>query len=215
MIASSTSWKKYAMSEEYLLIKIIAEGDIGEQQLIRTIWRNISSLYGEFGTSRTGLWLIEYERNKYGILRTNTEALPMVRTSLAVIRQIEGNNCILIVEGVSGTIEALKKKHLAKIKLDIPEEIQTIYRTYRPTGLHRAFKLEKPFPGLLDNLAGQCVIVRRGLVQKDVQGDLDAGRRSQSSKNIQPWNLLLSRIRLPWRHFRSAASGPVISPSSL
>ncbi len=102
--------------QRYLLIKIITEGDIEEQQLIRAIWRNISSLYGEYGTSRTGLWLIEYERNKYGILRTNTEALQMVRTSLAVMRQIEGNNCILVVEGVSGTIEALKKKHFAKIQ---------------------------------------------------------------------------------------------------
>ena len=102
--------------QRYLLIKIINEGDIEEQQLIRAIWRNISSLYGEYGTSRTGLWLIEYEKNKYGILRTNTEALQMVRTSLAVMREIEGNNCILVVEGVSGTIEALKKKHFAKIQ---------------------------------------------------------------------------------------------------
>jgi RNase P/RNase MRP subunit POP5 len=111
--------------QRYLLIKIITDGDIGEQQLIRAIWRNISSLYGEYGTSRTGLWLIEYERNKYGILRTNTEALTMVRTSLAVIRQIEGNNCLLVIEGVSGTIQALKKKHLTKINLKMQEEIQS------------------------------------------------------------------------------------------
>jgi RNase P/RNase MRP subunit POP5 len=103
--------------QRYLLIRIITEGDIEEQQLIRSIWRNISSLYGEYGTSRTGLWLIEYEKNKYGILRTNTEALQMVRTSLAVMRQIEGTNCILVIEGVSGTIEALKKKHFAKVQL--------------------------------------------------------------------------------------------------
>jgi len=111
--------------QRYLLIKIITDGEIGEQQLIRAIWRSLSSLYGEFGTSRTGLWLIEYERNRYGILRTNIQALTMVRTSLAVIRQIEGNNCLMVVEGVSGTIEALKRKHLAKIKLNMQEEIQT------------------------------------------------------------------------------------------
>ena len=102
--------------QRYLLIKIITDGDIEEQQLIRAIWRNISSLYGEYGTSRTGLWLTEYEKNKYAVLRTNTEALQMVRTSLAVMRQIEGNDCILVIEGVSGTIEALKKKHFAKIQ---------------------------------------------------------------------------------------------------
>jgi len=111
--------------QRYLLIRIIADGEIGEQQLIRAIWRNLSSLYGEYGTSRTGLWLIEYDRNKYGILRTNTEALTMVRSALAVIRQIEGTNCLLVVEGVSGTIEALKKKHLVKIKLDTQGEIQS------------------------------------------------------------------------------------------
>lgn len=101
--------------QRYLLIRIITDGDIEEQQLIRAIWRNISALYGEYGSSRTGLWLIEYEKNKYGILRTNTEALQMVRTSLAVMRQVEATNCIMVVEGVSGTIEALKKKHFAKV----------------------------------------------------------------------------------------------------
>jgi len=56
---------------------------------------------------------MEYE-SSLGIIRTNVQALQMVRTALAVIRKIEGKDCIFTVLGVSGTIKALKKKHLSK-----------------------------------------------------------------------------------------------------
>ena len=102
--------------QRYILFKIIAEEKIEEVKLINTIWRNLFQLYGEFGTSQTGLWLVEYEKQEsYGILRTNTMALSMVRTTLAVIRKIDEKNCIFVTFGVSGTIKALKKKHISKI----------------------------------------------------------------------------------------------------
>lgn len=100
--------------QRYILFKIISDGKIVEKSLIRAIWKNLFQLYGDFGTSQTGLWLIEYERN-YGIIRTNVQALKMVRAALAVIRKIEGINCVFVVMGVSGTIKALKTKHLLKL----------------------------------------------------------------------------------------------------
>ena len=100
--------------QRYILFKIISEGKIEEKHLIRAIWKNLFQLYGDFGTSQTGLWVIEYENN-HGIIRTNVQALQMVRTALAVIRKIEDKNCLFVVIGVSGTIKALKKKHLSKL----------------------------------------------------------------------------------------------------
>lgn len=102
--------------QRYILFKIITDGKIEERSLIRAIWRNLFQLYGDFGASQTGLWLTEYETKKYGIIRTNIQALPMVRTTLAVIRKINGVNCMFIIQGVSGTIKALKEKHMSKIK---------------------------------------------------------------------------------------------------
>jgi RNase P/RNase MRP subunit POP5 len=105
--------------QRYIFFKIISDGEIEEYNLIRAVWRNLFQLYGEFGTSQTGLWLIEYEKNQYGIIRTNISALPMVRTALAVIHIIEGKNCMLIVQGVSGTIKSLKTKHLSNSEINL------------------------------------------------------------------------------------------------
>ena len=107
--------------QRYILFKIISDGDFEEGQFIRALWRNLFQLYGESGTSRTGLWVTEFVKNEYGIIRTNTVTLPMVRTVLSVIRSIGGVNCILVIQGVSGTIKSLKKKHLHKIKGNFEE----------------------------------------------------------------------------------------------
>ncbi len=104
--------------QRYLLFKIISEEEIEEKQLIRAIWKNLFQLYGDFGTSQTGLWLIEYDNN-VGFLRTNVQSLQMVRTALAVIRKIDDKNCIFVVEGVSGTLNSLKRKYFLKITSDI------------------------------------------------------------------------------------------------
>ncbi|HUX99524.1 MAG TPA: Rpp14/Pop5 family protein [Candidatus Deferrimicrobium sp.] len=109
--------------QRYILFKIVSDGEIGEQQVIRAVWRHLFQLYGEFGTSQTGLWLIEYKANEYGIIRTNISSLPMVRTTLAVIHTIEGRNCLCSVQAVSGTIKSLKTKHLSDSEVN--EEIDS------------------------------------------------------------------------------------------
>ena len=101
--------------QRYILFKIISEGGINERDFISAIWKNIYQLYGDVGASQTGLWLVEYEKDRYGIIRTNLQGVVMVKTTLAMIRRIYEQNCILVVIGTSGTIHALKKKHLAKI----------------------------------------------------------------------------------------------------
>ena len=40
-------------------------------------------------------------------------------------------------------MELIKQEFSPDRYIEIPEEIQTIYRTWRPTGLHRAYQLEK------------------------------------------------------------------------
>ncbi len=105
--------------QRYLLFKIIANGRIEKDRLIQVIWRQLFQLYGETGTSKTGLWLAEFdEEGNYGILRTNIDALTMVRTTLASIRRIDEVKCILTSVATSGTISALKRKHLDKLNTD-------------------------------------------------------------------------------------------------
>ncbi|MHA1267368.1 MAG: Rpp14/Pop5 family protein [Candidatus Helarchaeota archaeon] len=103
--------------QRYILFKLITEGKIEEKSLIRALWKTLFHLFGDYGASRTGLWLIEYELNKYGIIRTNIPSVPLIKKALAMIRKINGQDCILMVLGVSGTIKSLKKKHLMKVDM--------------------------------------------------------------------------------------------------
>ncbi|TFG06018.1 MAG: hypothetical protein EU536_00310 [Promethearchaeota archaeon] len=107
--------------QRYILFELIADSMIDEKDLIRTIWRNLFQLYGDVGASNTGLWLVEYEKNKYGIIRTNDHAVTMIKATLAIIRQVNGIKCIFSVKGVSGTIKSLKEKHLSKV-MGVDEE---------------------------------------------------------------------------------------------
>ena len=101
--------------QRYILFKTISEDPINEKDLIRAIWRNLYQLYGDVGAAKTGLWLVEYDKGRYGIIRTNIQGLDMVKATLAMIRRIDQHDCILSVIATSGTIHALKKKHLEKI----------------------------------------------------------------------------------------------------
>lgn len=75
------------------------------------VWDVILKLYGEYGASRTGLALIDYDtEKKFAILRTAHTTLSMVRAALASITKIGDKPVAVHVLKVSGTIRALYKK---------------------------------------------------------------------------------------------------------
>ena len=114
----------------YIAFEILCGQEITFKELINTIWRNLSSLFGESGTSKTGLWLMALDRvfleegtdfpressNIYlykGILRTNHLSTDMVRTALAFTSEIYGKSALFNVLGISGTIKTAREKYLS------------------------------------------------------------------------------------------------------
>ncbi len=98
----------------YIVFEIITElEEISKSDLLNSITRSLFSLHGELGASKTGIWLIEFdERKKKGIIRCSHKGLIELRTSLAVISQINKNPVIFHVLGISGTIKKAKEKFL-------------------------------------------------------------------------------------------------------
>ena len=94
----------------YLALQIDSTETVDQTQLMNTLWNAITKLYGEHGTSQTGLILIEYDPDeKLAVIRTNNTALNMTRASIVTITKIEEKPVAIHVLAISGTIKALYK----------------------------------------------------------------------------------------------------------
>jgi RNase P/RNase MRP subunit POP5 len=75
------------------------------------VWNAVGKLYGEYGASRTGLKMIDYDaERRFLVVRAAHTAVEMVRTALASITRIGNKPVAIHVLAVSGTIKALYKK---------------------------------------------------------------------------------------------------------
>lgn len=68
----------------YLLVQVSSAFEVGQEEFLATVWRSVEKLYGEYGTSKTGLWLIAFDTDrKLAILRAMNSGVDIVRTALA------------------------------------------------------------------------------------------------------------------------------------
>ncbi|NHI92351.1 MAG: ribonuclease P protein component 2 [Candidatus Lokiarchaeota archaeon] len=107
----------------YIAFEIISDSDeITEENINYTLWNLIYRLFGEYGTSKTGLWMIYYDKeNKKGVIRISLNFYEDLRSALALIRKIHEKydnktkpkeiKVIFYVLGVSGTIKTIKEKY--------------------------------------------------------------------------------------------------------
>ena len=114
----------------YITFEILCSYEITFRELVSTIWREISALFGESGSSKTGLWLMSLESISLeegtdltrktpkihlyrGCLRTNHQSTDIVRTALAFISDINGKPAFFSVLKISGTMKSVQKKYLS------------------------------------------------------------------------------------------------------
>lgn len=90
----------------YLAVQIYGQGKLPSEAGFRNaIWQQLSELYGEFGVSRIGFWLIAYHpAERSAIIRCQHDQIRPLRAALATITGIESISLLLHVVGVSGTI---------------------------------------------------------------------------------------------------------------
>ncbi|MEM2102768.1 MAG: Rpp14/Pop5 family protein [Candidatus Bathyarchaeia archaeon] len=96
--------------QRYLAIKIESMQPIGEKEFKQTLWNTISRLFGEYGASKTGLVVVEYDADKNSAtLRCANAATEIVRASLAFMTEIDAKPVAVNVIRVSGTLKSLHK----------------------------------------------------------------------------------------------------------
>ena len=99
------------MRRRYLALKIDSDETFSSREFMDSVWDAVLRLYGEYGASRTGLALIDYDaEKKLVILRTVHTTVDVVRAALASITRIGDKPVAIHVLKVSGTIKTLSKK---------------------------------------------------------------------------------------------------------
>jgi RNase P/RNase MRP subunit POP5 len=95
----------------YIAVEIDSGETFDSKEFMDAVWGAISKLYGEYGASRAGLALIDYDaERKVAVIRIVHTALDMVRAALASITKVNDKPAAMHVMTVSGTIKALYKK---------------------------------------------------------------------------------------------------------
>jgi RNase P/RNase MRP subunit POP5 len=100
-----------SVRRRYLALEIDSDELFDSKEFMDVVWSAVLRLYGEYGASRVGLTLIDYDMEKrFAVIRTIHTAVDMVRTALATITRIGNKPAAINVLTVSGTIKALYKK---------------------------------------------------------------------------------------------------------
>ena len=101
--------------KRYIAFRLIADSEVESKELAMSIWENLISLFGEYGSAHSGVWL-EHFNGEYGILRCHHSALEKVKVALTLTSRVNGVRVIPIILGVSGTIKKCRKKYLEVLK---------------------------------------------------------------------------------------------------
>lgn len=95
----------------YLALKIDSAEKFESKDFLDALWGAVLRLYGEYGASRIGLTLIDYDGEKgHAIIRVAHIEVEKVRAAMASITEIMAKPVAVHVLAVSGTLRALRKK---------------------------------------------------------------------------------------------------------
>ena len=100
-----------SVRRRYLALEIDSDELFDSKEIMDVVWGAVLKLYGEYGASRAGLTLIDYDMEKrFAVIRTVHTTVDMVRTALTSITKIGNKPVAIHVLRVSGTIRSLYKK---------------------------------------------------------------------------------------------------------
>jgi RNase P/RNase MRP subunit POP5 len=95
----------------YLALKIDSDETFSSREFMDAVWNAVLKLYGEYGASRSGLTLIDYNDEKgLATIRALHTTVEMVRAALASITKIQDKPAAIHILTISGTIRTLHKK---------------------------------------------------------------------------------------------------------
>ncbi len=99
--------------KRYLTFEILSKSKIKDFSSVSgSIWASSLSFLGESGTAKAGIWLLPDKYNsktQRGIIKVSNKHVNNLKASLALIKQIEGNDVIVRSMTVSGMLKKASK----------------------------------------------------------------------------------------------------------
>ena len=99
--------------KRYLAFEILSKSKIKDFSSVSSaIWASSLSFLGELGAAKAGIWVLADKYNpekQRGIIRVNHKHVDGLKASLALVRQIEGNDAIVRSITVSGILRKASK----------------------------------------------------------------------------------------------------------
>jgi ribonuclease P/MRP protein subunit POP5 len=98
--------------KRYIVFEIISKNKIGFTAISKAIWRSILAFSGSLGAAQAGIWLMgdKYNKEKQkGIIKVNHKNVDLLKASLALIKEIEGQDVIVRSISASGMLNKASK----------------------------------------------------------------------------------------------------------
>jgi ribonuclease P/MRP protein subunit POP5 len=94
----------------YLAIEVVSEARFERKPIVDAVWGSLLRLSGELGAARTSLWVMDWDKEKNrGILKVNHDSVDLIRSSIALVKEMEGKRATISVRRVSGTLRSLRQ----------------------------------------------------------------------------------------------------------
>lgn len=94
--------------QRYVLFEYISDDNtlFDKDELLRSIWHQVISFFGEHTTFHAGLWMIRFDPiHKIGILRMDNVTRLQVVAAMALVKNVKGRRIIFHTRKTSGTIK--------------------------------------------------------------------------------------------------------------
>jgi ribonuclease P/MRP protein subunit POP5 len=94
----------------YMTFEVKSQQPLDRKEVVNDVWNSLTRLHGEMGASKTSLWVMDWnsEKNR-GILKVNHKAIDIIRSSLAMIKDVNKKPAIFHVLHTSGTLKKARE----------------------------------------------------------------------------------------------------------
>jgi RNase P/RNase MRP subunit POP5 len=95
----------------YVAVRVESNQTFSERDVYDAVWTSLVRLFGEYGASQSGLFLVEYKPEKrQAVFRCSHRALEMVKASIAATTEVTTEKAAFHIIRVSGTLKSLRTK---------------------------------------------------------------------------------------------------------
>ncbi|MBD3261667.1 MAG: ribonuclease P [Candidatus Altiarchaeales archaeon] len=94
----------------YIAFEVVSNQRPSRRDLVSSLWYYHLRLWGEYGASRSSLWLMDWDKEKArGIIKVNHKSVDDVRATLALTSKIDRDDALIHVLKVSGTLKKARQ----------------------------------------------------------------------------------------------------------